>query len=171
MKEKSITLRFSDDRPISCSAEDRQGRRTFASGLVAAIASYRGRESLVIALHGPWGSGSLRSRTSCSNHCAPGIRRAPSVSRNSMHDGSRTAINFVSAPQRLRVSWRTSLGILRVVGTCSQWPRHLESADVDIARGWPQSSPHEDVIQIGRCVGRDRRRDALEQGGCRHPPL
>jgi predicted KAP-like P-loop ATPase len=48
---------FSADRPILTRTEDRLGRAEFAEALATSIASWRGRESIVIGVYGPWGSG------------------------------------------------------------------------------------------------------------------
>jgi len=48
---------FSADRPISSKTDDRLRRAGFAKALADAIRSWRGRDSLVIGLYGPWGSG------------------------------------------------------------------------------------------------------------------
>jgi Cdc6-like AAA superfamily ATPase len=48
---------FSADRPINSGGEDLLGRAKFAASLGKAIKSWRGKDSLVIALYGPWGSG------------------------------------------------------------------------------------------------------------------
>jgi predicted KAP-like P-loop ATPase len=48
---------FSPDRPIQSAADDLLGRSSFASLLAEKISEWRGRESLVIALYGEWGSG------------------------------------------------------------------------------------------------------------------
>jgi predicted KAP-like P-loop ATPase len=48
---------FSPDRPIQSAADDLLGRSSFASLLAEKISQWRGRESLVIALYGEWGSG------------------------------------------------------------------------------------------------------------------
>ena len=48
---------FGADRPIASRAEDLLGRVGFADSLAAAIKGWRGKESLVLALYGPWGSG------------------------------------------------------------------------------------------------------------------
>jgi predicted KAP-like P-loop ATPase len=48
---------FSADRPIVSRSEDRLGRRGFAEAIAGAIDGWRGQESLVIALYGPWGTG------------------------------------------------------------------------------------------------------------------
>lgn len=48
---------FSADRPISASAEDVLDRAPFAESLAKAISGWQGKDSLVIALHGDWGSG------------------------------------------------------------------------------------------------------------------
>jgi predicted KAP-like P-loop ATPase len=47
----------STDRPISSRAEDKLGRRSFAEAIAAAIRGWRGRDSLVLALYGAWGTG------------------------------------------------------------------------------------------------------------------
>lgn len=49
--------RFSADRPIGSREEDFLGRAPFADSLASAIKGWKGNESLVIALYGPWGSG------------------------------------------------------------------------------------------------------------------
>ena len=48
---------FADDRPIRRRDEDQLGRTGFATAIAKAICGWRGRESLVIGLHGQWGSG------------------------------------------------------------------------------------------------------------------
>ena len=48
---------FSADRPIGCIEEDLLGRAQFAKSLASAIKGWKGNDSLVIALYGPWGSG------------------------------------------------------------------------------------------------------------------
>lgn len=48
---------FSADRPISGLSEDLLGREAFAKSLANAIGSWAGRDSLVVALNGVWGSG------------------------------------------------------------------------------------------------------------------
>lgn len=49
--------RFSADRPIQSRGQDLLGRRGFAESLASAIRGWKGNDSLVIALYGPWGSG------------------------------------------------------------------------------------------------------------------
>lgn len=49
--------KFSADRPIRSRKEDLLGRNGFAEALASAIRGWKGRESLVIGLYGPWGSG------------------------------------------------------------------------------------------------------------------
>ena len=51
------SFRFSDDRPIRRRDEDQLGRTGFAAAIAKAICGWRGQESLVIGLHGQWGSG------------------------------------------------------------------------------------------------------------------
>jgi len=48
---------FGADRPIKGRAQDRLGRAGFAQAIGRAINGWRGDDSLVIALYGPWGSG------------------------------------------------------------------------------------------------------------------
>ena len=48
---------FASDRPIQKIEEDLLGRSDFSEDLADAIASWHGRDSLVVALHGNWGSG------------------------------------------------------------------------------------------------------------------
>lgn len=50
-------LGFADDKPIYTDDKDLLGRSAFANNLAAAIASWKNKESLVIALMGAWGSG------------------------------------------------------------------------------------------------------------------
>jgi predicted KAP-like P-loop ATPase len=52
-----MSLGFSPDRPIESAAQDLLARSSFASLLAQKISEWRGRERLVIALYGPWGSG------------------------------------------------------------------------------------------------------------------
>ncbi|HAU4898116.1 P-loop NTPase fold protein [Aeromonas hydrophila] len=55
--DKSDVHGFSSDRPISKVEEDLLGRAVFSKDLAEAIASWHGKDSLVVALHGDWGSG------------------------------------------------------------------------------------------------------------------
>ena len=48
---------FSADRPIISKEEDVLNRSSFAESLATAIRNWREKDSLVIALYGPWGSG------------------------------------------------------------------------------------------------------------------
>jgi len=48
---------FSSDRPINKIEEDLLGRAGFSKDLADALASWHGNDSLVVALHGDWGSG------------------------------------------------------------------------------------------------------------------
>lgn len=50
-------LGFADDRPIQTNDQDLLRRSAFATNLAAAIAGWKNKESLVVALTGPWGSG------------------------------------------------------------------------------------------------------------------
>lgn len=48
---------FASDRPITTIEEDLLGRSEFSIDLANAMASWQGKDSLVVALHGDWGSG------------------------------------------------------------------------------------------------------------------
>ncbi|HCK0624988.1 TPA: NTPase [Vibrio parahaemolyticus] len=48
---------FSSDRPITRVEEDLLGRSGFSTDLANAMASWHGKDSLVVALHGDWGAG------------------------------------------------------------------------------------------------------------------
>ncbi len=48
---------LSADRPIETQQEDALGRGSFSEALANAIRGWSGRESLVLALYGPWGNG------------------------------------------------------------------------------------------------------------------
>jgi predicted KAP-like P-loop ATPase len=48
---------FSSDRPITKVEDDLLGRSGFSTDLANAMASWHGNDSLVVALHGDWGSG------------------------------------------------------------------------------------------------------------------
>lgn len=55
---ESIDLHgFASDRPITKAEDDLLGRSGFSSDLANAMASWHGNDSLVVALHGDWGSG------------------------------------------------------------------------------------------------------------------
>lgn len=58
MKNDKITkYQFAADRPITSRKEDLLGRSDFTKSLASAIKGWTGKDSLVIALYGPWGSG------------------------------------------------------------------------------------------------------------------
>jgi len=57
MEKEASDNWFSADRPISHRGEDRLARRSFAEAIAAAVRGWRGRDSVVIAIHGPWGTG------------------------------------------------------------------------------------------------------------------
>jgi predicted KAP-like P-loop ATPase len=61
---------FSADRPIRNRSQDQLGRQTFAEELARAVREWRGSDSLVIALYGPWGSG----KTSVKNMVVDSLR-------------------------------------------------------------------------------------------------
>ena len=56
---------FSPDRPIESESDDLLGRSTFARKLAEAINAWRERDSLVVALFGPWGTLLARVKESC----------------------------------------------------------------------------------------------------------
>lgn len=56
-KTNSNRHEFSTDKPIASTDEDLLGRAPFAESLASAIKGWRGNDSLVVALYGPWGSG------------------------------------------------------------------------------------------------------------------
>jgi predicted KAP-like P-loop ATPase len=60
--DQSAQHLFSADRPITSRDQDQLYRRTFAEELARAVRGWRGNESLVIALYGPWGSVNPPSR-------------------------------------------------------------------------------------------------------------
>ena len=65
---------FSADRPINSGSEDLLGRAKFAASLGKAIKSWKGKDSLVVALYGPWGSG----KSSVKNLALENLRASPS---------------------------------------------------------------------------------------------
>jgi predicted KAP-like P-loop ATPase len=64
---------FSSDRPINNRAEDLLGRAPFSDALAAAIKSWKGKDSLVIAIYGQWGMG----KTSVKNMTLDALRASP----------------------------------------------------------------------------------------------
>lgn len=66
---------FSPDRPINSKSEDLLGRANFAESLARAIKSWKGKDSLVIALYGPWGSG----KSSVKNLVLDSLKSSPST--------------------------------------------------------------------------------------------
>jgi Cdc6-like AAA superfamily ATPase len=48
---------FSADRPIKRKEEDKLNRESFAEAVAEAVYGWHGRDSLIIALYGPWGTG------------------------------------------------------------------------------------------------------------------
>jgi len=57
MENKKELQRFNPDRPIESISQDTLGRSDFAEALAHRIAAWQNRDSLVLALYGPWGSG------------------------------------------------------------------------------------------------------------------
>jgi predicted KAP-like P-loop ATPase len=68
---------FSSDRPIKSKGEDLLGRAHFADSLARAIAEWRGDDSLVLALFGPWGCG----KSSLKNLILDALESSPEDSR------------------------------------------------------------------------------------------
>jgi len=68
---------FSSDRPIRSRAEDKLGRRPFAEAIAAAIQGWRGDDSLVIGLYGPWGCG----KSSIKNMIVDALGESPESNR------------------------------------------------------------------------------------------
>src|SRR5437773_971172 len=63
---------FSSDRPIDSARHDLLGRSSFAERLAASIRGWSGKDSLVIALYGVWGTG----KTSVKNMILEKLRKA-----------------------------------------------------------------------------------------------
>lgn len=57
MTDKIAKHKFSADRPITSHADDLLGVAGFAESLATSIRGWTGRDSLIVALYGPWGSG------------------------------------------------------------------------------------------------------------------
>jgi predicted KAP-like P-loop ATPase len=70
-KSKDKQHKFSADRPIASREEDLLGRGRFAESLASAIRGWKGEESLIIGLYGPWGSG----KSSIKNLVLQSLRR------------------------------------------------------------------------------------------------
>lgn len=70
---------FSSDQPISAPADDLLGRAGFARAVAAAIRAWKGRDSLVIALYGPWGSGKTSVKNLILNSLETPGETGPSV--------------------------------------------------------------------------------------------
>lgn len=66
-------MEFNQERPINSAKEDLLNRRDFVASLAKAISGWQGKESLVIALYGPWGSG----KSSIKNMMLESFREAP----------------------------------------------------------------------------------------------
>jgi predicted KAP-like P-loop ATPase len=64
---------FSADRPIGTLCDDKLGRSSFAKGLGAAVRGWQGRDSLVIALYGAWGTGKSSIKNMMLDALRPGV--------------------------------------------------------------------------------------------------
>ena len=73
MEQEGNKYPFAADRPINSGSEDLLGRAKFAASLGRAIKSWRGKDSLVLALYGPWGSG----KSSVKNLVFESLRASP----------------------------------------------------------------------------------------------
>lgn len=70
---------FSADRPIRSRSQDLLGRAGFADSLAAAIKGWRGNDSLVIGLYGPWGSGKSSVKNMAVESLQDGGSGAPNI--------------------------------------------------------------------------------------------
>lgn len=61
---------LSTDRPIPGRLEDKLSRAGFADAIATAIRSWRGKDSLVLALYGEWGSGKSSIKNMILEACA-----------------------------------------------------------------------------------------------------
>src|SRR5215469_18502372 len=64
------SVRLSADKPIQRRDQDVLGRSRFSEAVARAIRGWLGRESIVIALYGPWGNG----KTSIKNMVVDSLR-------------------------------------------------------------------------------------------------
>src|SRR5882724_8997200 len=69
-------LDFSPERPIASREADLLDRTVFAEQIAAAVKGWTGRDSLVIALYGAWGTG----KSSLKNLILESLRREPRTS-------------------------------------------------------------------------------------------
>ena len=74
LEQEANKYPLSADRPINSGSEDLLGRANFAASLGKAIKSWKGKDSLVLALYGPWGSG----KSSVKNLVLESLRASPS---------------------------------------------------------------------------------------------
>lgn len=70
---------FSSDRPIVSIEDDLLGRSDFSEDLAGAIASWHGKDSLVVALHGDWGSGKSSIKNMAVSKLAGLVENRPSI--------------------------------------------------------------------------------------------
>ena len=73
LEQEAKEYPFSADRPINSGSDDLLGRAKFAASLGKAIKSWKGKDSLVLALYGPWGSG----KSSVKNLVLESLRASP----------------------------------------------------------------------------------------------
>jgi predicted KAP-like P-loop ATPase len=70
---------FSSDRPIATREEDLLGRANFSEALATAIKSWREKDSLVIALYGPWGSGKTSVKNMVLDYLRGSVKDSPEI--------------------------------------------------------------------------------------------
>lgn len=70
---------FASDRPITKVEEDLLGRSGFSTDLANAMASWHGNDSLVVALHGDWGSGKSSIKNMALSRLAEITEKKPDV--------------------------------------------------------------------------------------------
>src|SRR5208282_1195539 len=66
---------FYPDRPISSAEQDQLGRAKFARDCAVRLIAWPGTESLVVAIHGKWGSG----KSSIKNMVLEALRKEPAT--------------------------------------------------------------------------------------------
>lgn len=70
---------FASDRPINAVEDDLLGRANFSKDLADALASWHGNDSLVVALHGDWGTGKSSIKNMAVSKLASLIENRPDI--------------------------------------------------------------------------------------------
>lgn len=70
---------FSPDQPILKASEDKLGRKGFAKHVAEAIKSWKGNDSLCLALYGEWGSGKTSIKNMIVDALQKPRRKAPLI--------------------------------------------------------------------------------------------